>query len=75
MAAKHYIGEFLERVGGFERIRKFEHQGEIKLTDVVVKKMSAKKPVFVRDAEFLASHTDRATKFALPSPFLIAVRY
>src|SRR5262245_49603900 len=32
----HYVGEFLTRVGGFERIRKFEHQGETKLTDVVV---------------------------------------
>ena len=27
------------------------------------------------DAAFLAGHTDRVTKFALPSPFLIAVRY
>src|SRR6201988_667345 len=29
----HYVGEFLDRVGGFERIRKFEHQGEIKYTE------------------------------------------
>lgn len=72
---RHYIGEFLQRVGGFERIRKFEHQGETKLTDVVVRKMAAHDPVFRADAEFLASHTDRVTKFALPSPFLIAVRY
>ncbi len=70
-----YIREFLERVGGFERIRKFTHQGETKLTDVVVRRMSAPAPVFLEDARFLAEHTDRATKFALPSPFLIAVRY
>jgi 5-methyltetrahydropteroyltriglutamate--homocysteine methyltransferase len=71
---KHYIGEFLQRVGGFERVRRFEHQGETKLTDVVVRKMAASEPVFRADAEFLAKNTDRVTKFALPSPFLIAVR-
>ena len=27
------------------------------------------------DAEFLRRHTDRVTKFALPSPFMIRVRY
>ena len=31
--------------------------------------------MFVRDAEFLAGHTDRVRKFALPSPFLIGIRY
>src|SRR5439155_7537585 len=31
---RHYVGEFLARVGGFERVRKFEHQGQAKLTDV-----------------------------------------
>jgi 5-methyltetrahydropteroyltriglutamate--homocysteine methyltransferase len=71
----HYIGEFLSRVGGFERCRPFEHQGETKLTEVVVRKMAAPEPVFAEDARFLAGHTDRCTKFALPSPFLIAVRY
>ena len=70
-----YIGEFLRRVGGFERVRKFEHQGETKLTDVVLRRMTATEPVFAEDARFLVSHTDRVTKFALPSPFLIAVRY
>jgi 5-methyltetrahydropteroyltriglutamate--homocysteine methyltransferase len=69
-----YIGEFLSRVGGFERRRPFTHQGETKLTDVVVRRMSAVEPVFVADARFLVAHTDRVTKFALPSPFLIAVR-
>jgi len=72
---RHYIGEFLTRVGGFERVRKYEHQGQMKLTDVVVGKMAAREPVFARDGVFLAGHTDRCTKFALPSPFLIAIRY
>ena len=72
---RHYIGEFFTRVGGFERVRKYEHQGQTKLTEVVVRKMTAAEPVFARDGEFLARHTDRCTKFALPSPFLIAIRY
>lgn len=71
----HYIGEFLSRVGGFEKCRKYEHQGETKVTDVVVSRMEAGDPVFAADAQFLAEQTDRCTKFALPSPFLIAVRY
>ena len=70
-----YIREFLLRVGGFERCRRYTHQGETKLTDVVVRRMSAAEPVFMDDARFLAANTDRATKFALPSPFLISVRY
>src|SRR5262245_19894647 len=71
----HYIGEFLSRIGGFEKFRRFEHQGEVKYTDVVVRRSTASEPVFAEDAQFLARHTDRITKFALPSPFLIAVRY
>ena len=70
-----YIREFLQRVGGFERCRKFTHQGETKFTEVVVRRMSANEPVFAKDASFLVANTDRVTKFALPSPFLIAVRY
>jgi 5-methyltetrahydropteroyltriglutamate--homocysteine methyltransferase len=70
-----YIREFLTRVGGFERCRKFQHQGETKLTEVVVHRMPATEPVFAEDARFLVWNTDRLTKFALPSPFLIAVRY
>jgi 5-methyltetrahydropteroyltriglutamate--homocysteine methyltransferase len=70
-----YIREFLTRVGGFERSRRFTHQGETKYTEVVVRRMSAAAAVFAEDAQFLAKHTDRVTKFALPSPFLIAVRY
>ncbi|MGA2256426.1 MAG: cobalamin-independent methionine synthase II family protein [Thermoguttaceae bacterium] len=72
---RHYVGEFLARVGGFERVRKFQHQGETKLTDVVVGKMNAQEAVFQADAEFLVRNTERCTKFALPSPFLIAIRY
>ena len=71
----HYIGEFLSRVGGFERCRKYEHQGETKVTDVVVRPMVTTSSVFARDGRFLVERTDRCTKFALPSPFLIAVRY
>ena len=70
-----YIREFLERVGGFERVRRYSHQGETKLTEVVVRRMTAQESVFRDDAVFLRNHTDRVTKFALPSPFLIAVRY
>jgi 5-methyltetrahydropteroyltriglutamate--homocysteine methyltransferase len=70
-----YIREFLERAGGFERCRRFTHQGETKMTEVVVRRMAPRGPVFADDARFLAEHTERVTKFALPSPFLIAVRY
>ena len=36
---------------------------------------TATEPVFAAGARSLVEHTDRVTKFALPSPFLIAVRY
>src|SRR5262245_62977503 len=68
-----YIREFLTRVGGFERCRRFTHQGEEKLTEVAVRRMSATEPVFAEDARFLVANTDRFTKFALPSPFLIEI--
>ena len=35
----------LLRVGGFERVRKYTHQGEKKLTEVVVRHMTATEPV------------------------------
>jgi 5-methyltetrahydropteroyltriglutamate--homocysteine methyltransferase len=70
-----YIREFLNRIGGFERCRRYQHQGEIKYTEVVVRRIESCEPVFAADARFLAAHTDRVTKFALPSPFLIAMRY
>jgi 5-methyltetrahydropteroyltriglutamate--homocysteine methyltransferase len=47
-----YIREFLTRVGGFERCRKYSHQGETKLTEVVVRRMPAAAPVFQDDAAF-----------------------
>ena len=72
---RHYVGEFLQRIGGFERIRPFHHGSELIMTDVVVRKIAAREPVWARDAEFLARHARRLTKFAIPSPFLIAIRY
>src|SRR5436309_3444662 len=54
-----YIREFLTRVGGFERHRTFQHQGETKLTEVVVRRMPAAEPVFAEDARFLVKNTDR----------------
>jgi len=70
-----YIREYLLRLGGFERVRKYTHQGETKFTEVVVRRIERTEPVFFDDATFLVANADRATKFALPSPFLIAVRY
>jgi 5-methyltetrahydropteroyltriglutamate--homocysteine methyltransferase len=70
-----YVDEFLDRVGGFEPIVRYEHQGEVKYRRVIVRRLELREPVFARDAEFLRANTDRCTKFALPSPFLIAIRY
>lgn len=70
-----YIGEFLNRIGSFEPVAPYQHAGETKMRTVVVRKIEKHDPVFTEDAEFLVKHTDRCTKFALPSPFLIAVRY
>ncbi|GMU20388.1 MAG: hypothetical protein AMXMBFR13_04850 [Phycisphaerae bacterium] len=70
-----YIREFLQRIGGFEKCRRYEHQGEVKYTEVVVRRIEDAEPVFAQDGRFLARHTDHVTKFALPSPFLVAVRY
>jgi methionine synthase II (cobalamin-independent) len=70
----HYLDEFLLRVGGHQRARRFKHNEDVKFTLVVTGKMQRCDPLFVDDAEFLVKHTDRCTKFALPSPFLIAIR-
>lgn len=70
-----YVDEFLDRIGGFERIDRYEHQDEVKYRRVIVRRMQPREPVFARDAQFLRANTTRATKFALPSPFLIAIRY
>src|SRR5215831_12680350 len=64
---RHYTDEFLDRIGGFERCRRFEHAGEVKYTNVVVRRIEPGAPVFADDARFLAGATDRVTKFALPS--------
>lgn len=71
---RHYIGEWLDRVGGFERVRTYQHAGQTKKTDVVVRRMTGTRPVWARDARFLVGHSTRLTKFAIPSPFLIAIR-
>ena len=70
-----YVDEFLDRVGGFERVARYEHQGEVKHQRVIVRRMQPREPVFLRDAQFLRASTERCVKFALPSPFLIAIRY
>jgi 5-methyltetrahydropteroyltriglutamate--homocysteine methyltransferase len=72
---RHYVAEFLHAIGGFEKVRPFQHAGETKLADVVVRRIATTGPVWTQDAEFLARHATRLTKFALPSPFLIAIRY
>jgi 5-methyltetrahydropteroyltriglutamate--homocysteine methyltransferase len=70
-----YINEFLDRIGGFECCRPYEHAGEVKHTRVAVRRIEPRDSVFREDAQFLVRNTDRSTKFALPSPFLIAIRY
>jgi len=70
-----YVDEFLDRIGGFEPIDRYEHQGEVKYRRVIVRRLELRDPVFARDAQFLCANTSRCTKFALPSPFLIAIRY
>jgi 5-methyltetrahydropteroyltriglutamate--homocysteine methyltransferase len=70
----HYLNEFLLRVGGHESAWRYMHQGEEKITLVVTGRMNRAEPLFVEDAQFLVNNTNRCTKFAMPSPFLIAVR-
>ena len=50
--------EFLLRIGGFERCRRYQHQGEEKLTEVVVRRIEYAQPVFAQDAQFLAANTE-----------------
>lgn len=70
----HYLNEYLMRIGGFECVRPFQHHGQTKLTWVCNGRIRHRKPVFTRDAKFLVKHARHATKFALPSPFLVAMR-
>src|SRR5687768_14533883 len=37
---RHYVGEFLTRIGGFERARPIDHQGQKLMHDVCVRRMS-----------------------------------
>ncbi len=62
-----YIREFLQRVGGCERARPFRHHGELKQTDVIVRRMSANEPVFSKGCpisrpEHPSFHEIRPTK-------------
>ena len=70
-----YVDEFLDRIGGFEPAWRYEHAGEVKYHRVAVRPIAPASPVFLEDARFLAANTRRVAKFALPSPFLIAIRY
>ncbi len=70
-----YVDEFLDRIGGFEPAWRYEHAGEVKYHRVVVRRIETSGPVFAEDARFLVANAGRCTKFALPSPFLIAIRY
>src|SRR5947207_8199890 len=68
---QHYMNEYLLRIGGFAKVRPFMHHGVERMTAVCNGPIQSREPVFARDAAFLAKHARRATKFALPSPFLI----
>jgi len=70
----HYMNEYLLRIGGFAKVRPFMHHGVERMTWVCNGPIQSREPVFARDAAFLTKHARRATKFALPSPFLIAMR-
>ena len=70
-----YVGEFLQRIGGFEKVRPYRHAGEATLAYVVGRRIRTALPVSNKDAEFLVRPTTRLSKFAPPSPLLIAIRY
>ena len=72
---RYYLGEFLQRIGGFEKVRPYRHAGEAKLADGVVRGIRTALPVWNKDAEFPVRHTTRLSKFAPSSPLLIAIRY
>src|SRR5262249_62166964 len=52
-----YIREFLSRIGGFERCRRYSHQGETKTTEVAVRRMTAAAPVFAEAPRVLVATT------------------
>src|SRR5688572_23677170 len=59
---RHYVGEFVRRIGSFEPIRPFHHAGELKMHDVVVRRIKSRRAIWAEDAEFLVAHTKRVTK-------------
>ena len=69
----HYVDEFLDRIGGFAPMRRYEHQGEEKTARRAPSNCRDRRSSRTTPASCGARQT--ATKFALPSPFLIAIRY
>jgi 5-methyltetrahydropteroyltriglutamate--homocysteine methyltransferase len=71
----HYVEEFTDRVGGFQRDIIIGREGI--LFPGIVGRMfyDPSEPIFYRDAQFLARNTERVPKFALPSPYIIMRRY
>src|SRR4051812_25186925 len=71
----HYVEEFTDRVGGFKPDIIVGREGILFPGGVGKMFYDPSEPIFYRDAEFLAKHTDRVPKFALPSPYIIMRRY
>ncbi len=68
---QHFVTTFIEHLSGVD----FENRRTVKIRDryeasvpVVFDNVARKKPVFVDDARFLRSHTDKKIKWALPGP-------
>lgn len=68
---QHFVTTFIEHLSGVD----FEQRQTVKIRDrydasvpTVVGPVSRQKPVFVKDAKFLRSQTDKPIKWALPGP-------
>ncbi len=68
---QHFVTTFIEHLSGVD----FEKRQTVKIRDrydasvpTVVGPVSRQKPVFVEDAKFLRSQTDKPIKWALPGP-------
>lgn len=68
---QHFVTTFIEHLNGVD----FENRQTVKIRDrydasvpSVVGPVSRQKPVFVEDAKFLRSQTDKPIKWALPGP-------
>ncbi|MEZ8826023.1 methionine synthase [Vibrio amylolyticus] len=68
---QHFVTTFIEHLSGVD----FEKRETVKIRDrydasvpTVVGPVSRQKPVFVEDAKFLRSQTDKPIKWALPGP-------